>query len=162
MSEGERPIPVPRPRQIKSIDETDRSSQTYENYALPAKKNESPYDSLNAQLSEIKSDAVHRPVPVPRAKGIAAVSKRNYENSPDTARLLNNDQQKAEQSLIPTGAIRKATIISNVRNSFDNPEPVVVRTSEERTLKDTDALSQASSASEKSGSDSKFATPSPG
>lgn len=161
MSESERPIPIPRPRQTKSTDETDRSSKVYENYALPPMKSESVYDNLNAQLNEIKLDAVHRPVPVPRARVNA--SRRDYENSPDTARPLNNEQPSAELSpLRTTGAIRKAPNIPSVRNNFDNPEPVTAQASEERSLKDFDVLSQGSSTSGKSGGDSKFATPSPG
>lgn len=162
MSEGERPIPVPRPRQTKSIDETDRSSKVYENYALPTKSG-SVYDNLNAQLDEIKSDAVHRPVPVPRARVSATAAKRDYENSPDTARPLNNQQQSAEHSPArTTGAIRKAPSIPSVKNNFDESEPIVTRTPEERSLKDFDVLSLGSSTSGKSSGDSKFATPSPG
>lgn len=157
MSEGEKqPIPVPRPRQTKSTDETDTSAKVYENYTLPTSRTQSVYDSLNAQLSELKADAVHRPVPVPRARHI--VNRNEYENSPDSAKPLNNQQPAAEHSpLRTTGAIRKAPSIPSVKNNLDNKE-----TGEERSLKDFDMLSQNSSTSGKSSGDSKFATPSPG
>lgn len=161
MSEGEKPIPVPRPRQTKSNDETDTSSKVYENYSLPTGKAPSVYDNLNAQLSELKTDAVHhRPVPVPRARN-AAPSKSAYENSPDIAKPLNNQQPVVDQSpLRTTGAIRKAPNIPSVKNNFESHEPVHDKTAEDKSLKDFDVLSETSSTSGKS--DSKYATPSPG
>lgn len=149
MSEGERPVPKPRPRQSQSTDETDRASKVYENYTLPtAPKSESVYDDLNAQLKELKADAVHRPVPTPRVRSI--VPKSDYENSP---KPLNND---TEVTSTRTGAIRKAPNIQNVRNNLDENEV------EDRQQKDFDVLSQTSSTSGKSSGDSKFVTPSPG
>lgn len=149
MSEGERPVPKPRPRQLQSTDETDRSSKVYENYTLPTPpKSESVYDSLNAQLSELKVDAVHRPVPTPRTRSI--VPKFDYENSP---KPLNND---AEASPSRTGAIRKVPNIQSVKNNLDENEV------DDKLQKDFDVLSQTSSTSGKSSGDSKFVTPSPG
>lgn len=151
MSEGERPVPKPRPRQLKSTDETDRASKVYENYTLPtAAKTESVYDNLNAQLNELKVDAVHRPVPTPRVR-TTIPPKSDYENSP---KLLNNDMEISPSRT--TGAIRKVPNIPSVHNRLDENE------GEERSLKDFDVLSQTSSTSGKSGGDQKFATPSPG
>lgn len=150
MSEGEKPVPKPRPRQLKSTDETDRASTVYENFTLPkAVKVESVYDNLNAQLNELKVDAVHPPVPTPRARTV--VSKCDYENSP---KPLNNEN--VETTSRTTGAIRKAPNIPSVRNNLDDSEP------EERSQKDFDVLSQTSSTSGKSCGDGKFTTPSPG
>jgi hypothetical protein len=150
MSEGERPVPKPRPRQLKSTDETDRSSKVYENYTLPTvvKKTESLYDNLNAQLNDLKADAVHRPVPTPRGR-TTITPKSDYENSP---KPLNNDTETSPSRT--TGAIRKVPNIPSVKNNFDDNEP------EDRSQKDADVLSQTSSTSGKS--DSKFTTPSPG
>lgn len=170
MSEGERPTPVPRPRQAtKSVDETDRSSKVYENYVLPTlstSKSESVYDSLNAQLSELKVDAVHRPVPSPRARTAPATA---YENAPETAKPLNNQQKLITITTeVPksTGAIRKApnipSKIPSVKNNLEISEPVSDKVHDDRSQKDFDVLSQTSSTSAKSGGDSKFATPSPG
>lgn len=158
MNEGGKPIPVPRPRQTKASDETDTSSKVYENYTIPSNKSESIYDSLNAQLSELKADAVHRPVPTPRARVTTAAP---YENAPDTARPpLNNKELSPTRN---TGAIRKAPNIPSVKNNLDEPDHVhVVRTAGTESLKDFDVLSQTSSNSAKSGGDSKFNTPSPG
>lgn len=150
MSEGERPVPKPRPRQLKSTDETDRATKVYENYTLPtAAKPESVYDNLNSQLSELKVDAEHRPVPTPRAR-TTIVPKIDYENSP---KPLNNDTETSPSRT--TGAIRKVPNIPSVRNNLDENE------GEERSLKDFDVLSQTSSTSGKS-SGEKFSTPSPG
>ena len=160
MSEGEKPIPVPRPRQAKSIDETDTTSKTYENYMLPTKPAESVYDDLNAQLNELKPDNVKRslPVPTPRTR-ITTVPKKDYENAPDTAKPLNNQQFDGVVSPSKTtGAIRKAPNIPKVQNKFDNAE----QSYEERSLKDFEVMSQTSSTSGKSSGDSKFTTPSPG
>jgi hypothetical protein len=149
MSEGERPVPKPRPRQTQSTDETDRSSKVYENYTLPvAPKATSVYDNLKSQLSELKVDDVHRPVPTPRTR--STVPKINYENSP---KPLNND---AEVSSSRTGAIRKAPNIPSVKNNLEESE------ADDRQPKDFDVLSQTSSTSGKSSGDSKFVTPSPG
>lgn len=160
MSEGEKPIPVPRPRQTKSTDETDTSSKVYENYTLPTIKTQSVYDGLNAQLNELKADAVHRPVPVPRIRNIG-LPKADYENSPESAKPLNNQQPLAEQSKT-TGAIRKAPNIPSVKNNLDNKEPFNDKVADDKSLKDFDVLSQTSSTSGKSIGDGKFATPSPG
>ena len=162
---SEKPIPVPRPRQTKSTDETDTSAKVYENYTLPINKTQSVYDSLNAQLNELKAESVHRPIPVPRARNIGP-PKNDYENSPDSAfsaKPLNNHQAIAEQ--LPTrttGAIRKAPNIPSVKNNLDNSEHVHDKSAEERSLKDFDVLSQNSSTSGKSSGDSKYTTPSPG
>lgn len=160
---SEKPIPVPRPRQTKSTDETDTSSKVYENYTLPTNSTQSVYDSLNAQLNELKADAVHhRPVPVPRARNVGP-PKNDYENSPESAKPLNNQQPVAEQSPSrTTGAIRKAPNIPSVKNNLDSNEPVHDKSAEERSLNDFDVRSQTSSASGKSSGDSKFTTPSPG
>lgn len=153
---SERPTPVPRPRQTKSTDETDRSSKVYENYSLPtSNKTQSVYDNLNAQLDELKADPVNRPVPKPRAR--ASNACRDYENSPDTAKPMNNTETSPART---TGAIRKAPNIPSVKNNLDEPDHTQVKTPEERSLKDFDVLSQTSSTSGKS--DSKYSTPSPG
>lgn len=149
MSEGEKPIPVPRPRQLKAGDETDAAPKVYENYAIPI--GASVYDNLNEQLMEMKAEAL-RPVPVPRARA-TVTPKREYENAPETAKPLNNQQSPAELSPSRTGAIRKAPNIPSVKNNFDD-----MNKSDE--VKDFDVLSQTSSTSGKS--DSKFSTPSPG
>lgn len=170
---SEKPTPVPRPRQTKSVDETDRSSKVYENYALPTNnKTQSVYDSLNAQLDELKADPINRPVPTPRAR---TANAREYENAPETAKPLNKTELSptriAAETAKPlnntelspartTGAIRKAPNIPSVKNNLDEPELVQVKTTEESSLKDFDVLSQTSSTSGKS--DSKYATPSPG
>ena len=147
MSEGERPIPKPRPRQLKSTDETDRASKVYENYTLPiSPKTESVYDNLNAQLSEFKADAGHRPVPTPRAR---ASAKTDYENSP---KLMNNDNEISPPRT--TGAIRKVPNIPSVKNNFEESEA-------DEKLRDVDVLSQNSSTSGKSSGELKFSTPSP-
>ena len=147
MSEGERPVPKPRPRQLKSTDETDRASKVYENYTLPVPpKIESAYDNLNAQLNEIKADAGHRPIPTPRAR---ASAKTDYENS---SKPMNNDIEISPSRT--TGAIRKVPNIPSVRNNFDESEA-------DEKLRDFDVLSQNSSTSGKSSGDLKFSTPSP-
>ena len=154
MSEGEKPVPVPRPRQSKAdeLDTTTSSGKVYENYSLPTG---SVYDNLNAQLNELKNDAIHHPVPAPRARGSAAV-KREYENSPEAAKPLNNQQNDQSPSKA-TGAIRKSPNIPSVKNNLDETDHV-------RSIahEDFDVLSQTSSTSGKSGGDSKFTTPSPG
>lgn len=164
MSEGEKPIPVPRPRQTaKSTDETDRSSKVYENYVLPSlstSKSGSVYDSLNAQLSELKADNAHRPVPTPRARSNQAPSTV-YENAPETAIPLNNQQRAAPEIPRTTGAIRKAPNIPSVKNNLDT-QAVPDKAHDDSSLKDFDVLSQTSSASGKSSGENKFATPSPG
>lgn len=166
MSEGENPIPVPRPRQTtKSVDETDRSSKVYENYVLPtlpSNKIESVYDNLNAQLSELRVDDVNRPVPTPRARNTSQAQASVYENAPDTAIPLNNQQRPSPDVARTTGAIRKAPNIPSVKNNFDNNEAITEKAHDDRSLKDFDVLSQTSSASGKSTGDSKFSTPSPG
>lgn len=161
MSEGERPIPVPRPRQQKSSDETDATAKVYENYTLPKKQLESVYDNLNAQINELKQDNASRamPVPVPRLR-VATAPKPDYENSPETAKPLNNQQREADASPSKTtGAIRKAPNIPKVNNRLDvRAEPP----QDDKSQKDFDVLSQTSSTSGKSSSDSRFTTPSPG
>jgi hypothetical protein len=150
MSEGEKPIPVPRPRQLKATDETNTSSKFYENYTIPSSRAESIYDNVNAQLKEIRDDVVHRPVPTPRAR--TSIAKQSYENSSE----LNNRQHEVELSPPKTtGAIRKVPNIPSVKNNFDETDQV-------HESKDFDVLSQTSSASGKSAGDSKFQTPSPG
>lgn len=153
MSEGEKPIPVPRPRQLKTTDEPDAAPKVYENYALPI--NASVYDSLNEQLMEMKAEAL-RPVPVPRAR-VTVTAKREHENAPEAAKPLNNQQSSAELSPSRTGAIRKAPNIPSVKNNLDDIPSVMNRSDE---VKDFDVLSQTSSTSGKS--DTKFSTPSPG
>lgn len=154
MSEGEKQIPVPRPRQLKASDEADATGKVYENYKIPASKTDSVYDSLHEQLSELRADAVHRPVPVPRVR-TAVAPKRDYENAPDLLKVLNNRQHETEVSPSRTGAIRKVPNIPSVKNNLDEPDHV-------QEPKDFDVLSQTSSTSNKSGGDSKFTTPSPG
>lgn len=154
---SEKPTPVPRPRQTKSTDETDRSSKVYENYTLPLNsKTASVYDCLNAQLDELKADPINRPVPTPRAR-TAEARRREYENSPEAAMPLNNTELSPSRT---TGAIRKAPNIPNIKNNLDETDHTQVKTPEERSLKDFDVLSQTSSNSAKS--DSKYTTPSPG
>lgn len=156
MSEGEKPVPVPRPRQLKPTDETDSAPKVYENYTIPIdKKSASVYDSLNEQLSEMKTEAL-RPVPVPRLR-VQTTPKSEYENAPETAKPLNNQQTAADTSPSRTGAIRKAPNIPSVKNNFDET-PADLNKSDDGH--DFDVLSQTSSTSGKS--DSKFATPSPG
>lgn len=165
MSEGERPTPAPRPRQSVS-DETDASmssSKVYENFSLPATKPGSLYDGLNEQLSELKIDPVHRPVPAPRARTAVPARKTVYENAPPTASPLNN-QQSDQSPGRSTGAIRKAPSIPSVKNNLDETDRSARErnTNDDVSLNDADVLSQNSSTSGKSGGDSKFATPSPG
>lgn len=157
MSEGERPFPVPRPRQLKAVDEPDAATKVYENYKLPEGKPACVYDSLIAELNVIKQDNVHRPVPTPRAR-VTVAERRDYENSPESAKTLNNQQNDDE---IPkkTGAIRKAPNIPSVRNNLDESDSAMSRSAE---AKDFDVMSQTSSTSNRSGGDSKFSTPSPG
>lgn len=163
MSEGERPTPAPRPRQSVA-DETDASmssSQVYENYTLPVSKPGSVYDGLNDQLSELRVDAVHRPVPTPRAR-TTVPAKTIYENAPETARPLNNQQSDLSPGR-STGAIRKAPAIPSVKNNLDETDRAVrERNHDDVSINDADVLSLNSSTSGKSGGDSKFATPSPG
>lgn len=165
MSEGERPTPAPRPRQSVG-DETDASmssSKVYENYSLPVNKPGSVYDGLNEQLSQLRIDPVHRPVPAPRAR-TAAPARTVYENAPTTAtaRPLNN-QQSDQSPGRSTGAIRKAPSIPSVKNNLDETDRAArERVNDDVSLNDADVLSQNSSTSGKSGGDSKFATPSPG
>lgn len=151
MSEGEKPVPVPRPRQLKSTDETDAtSSRVYENYTIPGHKS-SVYDNLNEQLDELKAEAaVQRPVPTPRAR-VSAAPKINYENAP---RPLNNQDEISPSR--KTGAIRKAPSIPSVKNNLDDNTELVMTTSTES--RESDVLSQTSSNS----NDSKYQTPSPG
>jgi hypothetical protein len=152
MSEGDKiapASPIPRPRHLKpSTDETDTTSKVYENFQLP----KSVYDELNAQLSDLKTENVQRPVPTPRARTNMGKS-RNYENSPETATRLNN-QNELSSPTSKTGAIRKAPNIPSVKNNLDETETV-------QDAKDFDILSQTSSTSGKSSGDSKFTTPSP-
>lgn len=163
MSEGERPTPAPRPRQSVG-DETDAtmsSPKVYENFSLPVSKPGSVYDGLNEQLSELRIDPVHRPVPAPRAR-TSAPARTVYENAPATARPLNNQQSDQSPSR-STGAIRKAPSIPSVKNNLDETDRTArERNTDDVSLKDADVLSQNSSTSGKSGGDSKFATPSPG
>lgn len=154
---SDKPTPVPRPRQTKSTDETDRSSKVYENYTLPVNnKIQSVYDGLNEQLDQLKADPSNRPVPTPRLRTTVTAS-REYENSPESAKQFNNTELSLSKT---TGAIRKAPTIPSVKNNLDEPDHAQVKTPEERSLKDFDVLSQTSSTSGKS--DSKYATPSPG
>lgn len=141
MSNEERPIPIPRPRQSKSItDETDSTSRAYENFTIK-QSSASLYDSLNAQLSDMREE-MQKPMPMPRSSKNVAVT--NYENSP-----LNNETESYQQPDLPpkTGAIRKTSNIPKV-DKLNNDDS-----------KD-DVLSQSSSTSSKSNSE-KFATPSP-
>jgi hypothetical protein len=155
MSEDERPLPVPRPRQQKSCDETDATSKVYENYTLPTMQPKSAYDKLNEQLNALKIEIV-APVPTPRVR-----LTREYENAPETAKPLNNQQATSDNSPSKTtGAIRKAPNIPKLNNKLDDrPEPPH---DDKSPQKDFDVLSQTSSTSGKSGGDSRFVTPSPG
>lgn len=158
MSEGEKPIPVPRPRQLRSTDEPDAAPKVYENYVLPVKKvSASVYDDLNAQLNQLKVEA-QRPVPTPRAR-IAVASKKDYENSPESAKPLNNQHVTELSPSRQTGAIRKTSNIPNIRNNLDSTESSLDTSGEGR---DFDVMSQNSSTSDKSSADSKYNTPSPG
>lgn len=148
MSNEKRPVPVPRPRQLKSTsDEIDSSSKVYENFIIRPYSSASAYDEVNAQLNAIKLE-MQKPMPSPRTK---IVNNRNYENT-----TLNNNIQPELPSI--TGAIRKTPNIpkveNNIKESPERPEPVEKK-------KDTDdVLSLSSSTSGKSGSE-KFVTPSP-
>ena len=146
MNNENRPIPVPRPRQLKSTsDEIDSSSKVYENYTIRPTSTASVYDAVNSQLNEMKIE-MQKPLPTPRTK----LNTRNYENSP-----LNNNQPELPSK---TGAIRKAINIPKVEN---NIKEATEKSDLEESKKETeDVLSLSSSTSGKSGSE-KFVTPSP-
>lgn len=144
MSNEERPIPIPRPRQLKAIsDETD--SSVYENYVIKQAANASLYDALNAQLQDLRVE-MQRPKPMPRS----SKPVQNYENT-----TLNNCEQSYQQPDLPpkTGAIRKTSNIPKVENKLDEESPEI------ESNKD-DVMSLSSSTSGKSNSD-KYVTPSP-
>jgi len=151
MSEGNRPVPVPRPRQLKSAVEP--AVTAYENFApkpAPAPPVASAYDNLNAQLRELKYQKP-APIPSPRTK-VPPKNSRNYENAPESAKPLNNQPTAtAALSSSPsrsTGAIRKVPNVP-AANAKGDGEP-----------NDFEVMSQSSSTSSKS-SDLKFTTPSP-
>ena len=146
MNNENRPIPVPRPRQLKSTsDEIDSSSKVYENFTIRPASSASFYDAVNAQLNEMKLE-MQKPLPTPRTK----LNTRNYENSP-----LNNNQPELPSK---TGAIRKAINIPKVENNIK--EATEKSDLEERKKETDDVLSLSSSTSGKSNSE-KFVTPSP-
>ncbi|KAL7032201.1 hypothetical protein ACKWTF_007254 [Chironomus riparius] len=146
MNNENRPIPVPRPRQLKTTsDEIDSSSKVYENFTIRPKSSASFYDAVNAQLNEMKLE-MQKPLPSPRTK----LNTRNYENSP-----LNNNQPELPSK---TGAIRKAINIPKVENNIK--ETTEKSNLEERKKETDDVLSLSSSTSGKSNSE-KFVTPSP-
>ena len=152
-SSEERPVPVPRPRQLKpTSDEIDSNSKAYENFTIKPPINASFYDNLNAQLSEMRVE-MQKPMPMPRS-----TKSRNYEN----AQLNNNDEEQKPQSyqqpeLPPktkTGAIRKTSNIPKEDKLNNNKHESVVEHAAD------EVLSNSSSTSGKSSSD-KFVTPSP-
>ena len=146
MNNENRPIPVPRPRQLKSTsDEIDSSSKVYENFTIRATSSASVYDAVSAQLNEMKIE-MQKPLPTPRTK----LNTRNYENSP-----LNNNHPELPSK---TGAIRKAINIPKVENNIK--ESTEKSDLEEKKKETEDVLSLSSSTSGKSGSE-KFVTPSP-
>lgn len=146
MNNENRPIPVPRPRQLKSTtDEIDSSSKVYENFTIRSRSSASAYDAVNAQLNEIKIE-MQKPLPTPRTK----LNTRNYENSP-----LNNNQPELPSK---TGAIRKTINIPKVENNIK--ESTEKSDLQEKKKETEDVLSLSSSTSGKSGSE-KFVTPSP-
>lgn len=152
MSNDERPIPIPRPRQLKSTsDETDSASRAYENYAIKQAANASLYDALNAQLNDLKVE-MQRPQPKPRSSRPV----QNYENT-----TLNNSepQQSYQQPDLPpkTGAIRKTSNIPKLDNKLGNEDD---KNSPETESNKDDVMSLSSSTSGKSNSD-KYITPSP-
>lgn len=146
MSNEERPIPIPRPRQLKAIsNETDLSA--YENYVIKQASNASLYDALNAQLQDLRVE-MQRPQPMPRS----SKPVQNYENT-----TLNNCEQSYQQPDLPpkTGAIRKTSNIPKVENKLDDDK----ESPEVESNKD-DVMSLSSSTSGKSNSE-KYVTPSP-
>lgn len=146
MNNENRPIPVPRPRQLKSTsDEIDSSSKVYENFTIRSTSSASVYDAVNAQLNEMKIE-MQKPLPTPRTK----LNTRNYENSP-----LNNNQPELPSK---TGAIRKAINIPKVENNIK--ESTEKSDLQEKKKETEDVLSLSSSTSGKSCSE-KFVTPSP-
>lgn len=151
-NEGERPVPTPRPRQLKSTsDETDSAYENFTLKPLPAK--ESFYDELNAQLNDMKVE-MQRPMPMPRSS--KAIS-RNYENSP-----INNSEPppspKQQPDLPPkTGAIRKTP---NIPTQLENKLNNNVESTENNNNKD-DVLSLSSSSTSGKSNSEKFVTPSP-
>lgn len=149
MSSEERPVPIPRPRQLKSTaDETDSAARAYENFSIKPPANASFYDALNAQLSEMKEE-MQKPLPMPRSN-----KNRNYENA-QLNHVNNNSEHAYQQPDLPpkTGAIRKTPNIPKEDNLNNNRQETVAEHADE-------VLSNSSSTSAKSGSD-KFATPSP-
>ena len=153
MSSEERPVPIPRPRQLKSIsDETDSASSAYENFTIKTPASTSIYDGLNAQLSELKVE-IQRPMPMPRS---SANKSRNYENTQLNNIINNNSEQPQsyQQPDLPpkTGAIRKTPNIPKDDKLNNNRQETVAEID--------DVLSNSSSTSNKSGGD-KFHTPSP-
>lgn len=150
MSSEERPVPIPRPRQLKSTsDETDSGSRAYENFTIKSPSNASIYDALNAQLSDMKVE-MQKPMPMPRSS-----RTKNYENTQLNNVNNNNEEQSYQQPDLPpkTGAIRKVPNIPVEDKLNNNRQETVVEHADE-------VLSNSSSTSNKSGVD-KFATPSP-
>jgi hypothetical protein len=134
MSDENRPVPTPRPRQLKST--SDESA--YENFTIKP----SLYDSLNEQLGEMRVE-MQRPIPIPTPR--VRVTNRNYENT-----QLNNQPDLPPK----TGAIRKTTNIPKVENDLSEEQV-------QESRKDTDdILSISSSTSGKSNSE-KYTTPKP-
>lgn len=153
MSNEERPIPIPRPRQSKAFsDETDSTSRAYENYAIKQTANASLYDALNAQLNDLK---VEMQRPQPRPRGIKPA--QNYENT--TLNNCESPQQSYQQPDLPpkTGAIRKAPNIPKLENKLENDED---KESPEVESNKEDVMSLSLSTSGKSNSE-KYVTPSP-
>lgn len=156
MSDENRPVPVPRPRQSKTAsDEIDATSKVYENYTIKAAvSNSSVYDALNEQLSELRAE-MQKPIPTPRAR----VANRNYENT-----QLNNHHHHQPELPPKTGAIRKTANIPKVENNLndDKVEDEAKIENEERIKKDTeDIMSLSSSTTSGKSYSEKYTTPSP-
>jgi hypothetical protein len=149
MSDENRPVPTPRPRQSKS-DETDAAPSVYENFSIkPAASTASLYDSLNEQLSEMRAE-MQKPVPTPRSR---VVINRNYENT-----QLNNHQPELPPK---TGAIRKAPNIPKVENNLNDDKEDNEELQQQQSRKDTDDILSISSSTSGKSNNEKYTTPRP-
>lgn len=151
-----RPVPpVPRPRRIKSEDETDCVPQSYENVVLPSFPDKVDFNNLNEE--------VQRPVPAPR-RAKASNERSEYENAKPELFVIKNDTTTPSRSM---GAIKKTTgnnkiIFNEAPNSPKASRKYEITPDKNTKEKDYDVASINSSTSTNSNTDSaKFTTPSP-
>lgn len=162
MSNEERPVPTPRPRQIKSTsDEIDSNSNAYENFTIKQPTTSAGlYEMLNDQLKSMRVE-MERPSPAPRtSKPVVG----NYENTTINNNNNNNNEVSYQQPILPpkTGAIRKTSNIPKVDNNLNDKESIEVNTFNNNETKKDDELSVSSTTSEKSNEkNEKYVTPSP-